>query len=97
MPAVGKDEVASSNLASSSRKTLEPQRLWGFCFSWEQTVLSEFVTVLFTWEHRVQRNNIVKQKEIKKLKNITKAVDFFKKIKYNSRKSKVPQFNILSA
>ena len=45
----------------------------------------------------MQRNNIVKQKEIKKLKNITKAVDFFKKIKYNSRKSKVPQFNILSA
>ena len=26
-----------------------------------------------------------------------KAVDFFKNIKYNSRKSKVPQFNILSA
>ena len=29
---LGKDEVASSNLASSSRKTLEPQRLSGFSF-----------------------------------------------------------------
>ena len=29
---LGKDEVASSNLASSSKKALEPQRFWGFCF-----------------------------------------------------------------
>ena len=29
---LGKDEVASSNLASSSMKTLEPQRLEGFYF-----------------------------------------------------------------
>jgi len=45
----------------------------------------------------VQRNNIVKHNEIKKLKNMKKAVDFFKNIKYNKEKSKVPQFNILSA
>ena len=30
--AIGKDEVASSNLASSSKKALETQRFWGFCF-----------------------------------------------------------------
>ena len=30
--ALGKDEVASSNLASSSKKALEPQRFLGFCF-----------------------------------------------------------------
>ena len=29
---LGKDEVASSNLASSSKKALEPQRFWGFYF-----------------------------------------------------------------
>ena len=29
---LGKDEVASSNLASSSKKALEPQRFLGFCF-----------------------------------------------------------------
>ena len=29
---LGKDEVASSNLASSSKKALEPQRFWGFWF-----------------------------------------------------------------
>ena len=29
---LGKDEVASANLASSSKKALEPQRFWGFCF-----------------------------------------------------------------
>ncbi len=32
---------------------------------------------------------MVKHKETKKLKNMKKAVDFFKNIKYNSRKSKV--------
>ena len=40
---------------------------------------------------------MVKHKETKKLKNMKKDVDFFKNIKYNNRKSKVPQFNILSA
>ena len=29
---LGKDEVASSNLASSSRKVLKPQRFWDFSF-----------------------------------------------------------------
>ena len=45
----------------------------------------------------MQRNNIVKHNEIKKLKNMKKAVDFFKNIKYDGRKSKVLQFNTLSA
>ncbi len=43
---VGKDEVPSSNLGSSSTKSLEPQRFEGFLLFVSGGVISEFVTVL---------------------------------------------------
>ena len=41
---LGKDEVASSNLASSSKKALEPQRFWGFCFFAENLTAKKTTT-----------------------------------------------------
>lgn len=41
---LGKDEVASSNLASSSKKALEPQRFWGFWFFAENLTAKKTTT-----------------------------------------------------
>ena len=70
---VGKDEVPSSNLGSSSTKSLEPQRFEGFLLFVFGGVISEFVTVLLPGPMDDFLRKAEKKREKKKLKNFLKT------------------------
>ena len=60
---IGKDEVSSSNLDSSSTKSLEPQRFEGFLLFVFGGVIPGFVTDLLPGQMREIQRKTEKKKE----------------------------------